>query len=55
MRGEEVRTIAEGATDSTVQAIMLRIAEDYDRIAKHAQDSADLDARLQGTIERWRG
>jgi hypothetical protein len=50
-----VRTVAEQAKDPTVQAIMLRIAEDYNRFAKRAQDSADLEARLQATIKRWRG
>jgi hypothetical protein len=38
-----------------VHAVMLRIADDYDRLSKHAQESADLEARLQATIERWRG
>jgi hypothetical protein len=55
MRSEEVRTVAEGSKDPMVQAVMLRIADDFDRLAKHAQESADLEARLQATIKRWRG
>jgi hypothetical protein len=39
-RAEEARTVAEQLTDPIAKAMMLRIAEDYDRIADHAQQRA---------------
>ncbi|MBV8794523.1 MAG: hypothetical protein JO136_06245 [Hyphomicrobiales bacterium] len=44
MRAEEMRTIAEETRDSTARAMMPRIAADYDRLAKHADDRASQDS-----------
>jgi hypothetical protein len=43
MRAEEMRTIAEETRDSTARAMMLRIAADYDRLAKHADGNIGLE------------
>jgi hypothetical protein len=49
MRAEEMRTLADDCFDPTARAMMLRIAADYDRLAKHADDRSSLDAVMLRT------
>jgi hypothetical protein len=49
MRAEEIRTIADETHDPTAKAMMLRIAADYDRLAKHVDDSTALDSMMLRT------
>jgi hypothetical protein len=44
MRAEAIRTLAEDAQDPKVRAMMLRIAADYDRLARKADDRAAQDS-----------
>jgi hypothetical protein len=39
-RAKKARNVAEQLTDPTVRAMMLRIAENYERLAEHAQHRA---------------
>jgi hypothetical protein len=51
LRAEAMRTLAEEAIDSTVRAMMLRIAADYDRLAESADDRAAHDSIMFRTAE----
>jgi hypothetical protein len=46
-----MRTLAEEANDSTVRAMMLRIASDYDRLAESADDHAAHDSIMFRSAE----
>ena len=40
-RGEEIRVVAEAMQDINASGIMFRIAEDYERLAKCAEERSD--------------
>jgi hypothetical protein len=51
LRAEAMRTLAEETIDSTVRAMMLRIAAEYDRLAESADDRAAHDSIMFRTAE----
>jgi hypothetical protein len=52
MRAEAMRTLAEDANDSTVRAMMLRIASEYDRLAESGDDRAAHDSIMFRRADR---
>ena len=52
MRGEETRTLAEAANEPMVRAILLRLAADYDRLAKWAEERTERALRPPAPIMR---
>jgi hypothetical protein len=46
MRAEELRSMTEDALSEADKAIILRIAKDYDRLARLAEDAAAYDSLM---------
>jgi hypothetical protein len=41
MRAEEMRTVGEGMTEENCRQMCMRIADDYERMARQAEQRAD--------------
>ena len=56
-RSEEMRVLSEDVKDAKAKAIMLRIAEDYGRLAKYAEDQKVIHLRRSSDtiIQIWDG
>ncbi len=55
MRAEEMRTLADDCLDPTARAMMLRIAADYDRLAKHADGRSSDNSMMLRTAADYEG
>ena len=56
-RSEEMRVLSEDVKDAKAKALMLRIAEDYGRLAKYAEDQKVIHLRRSSNtiIQIWDG